>query len=94
MLLFSDEHETTGKSLTPNPSPTGEGGKGTAGASVVMSRRILLSFARNRSRSAIDASIIALAYSRFSVGECRGNQSCIFCAWHASTTLIVSPSMT
>ena len=27
-------------------------------------------------------------------GECRGNQSCIFCAWHASTTLIVSPSMT
>ncbi len=62
-----------------------------------MSRRILLTFGRNRSRwlrrplsrlgqsckhvgsrcsigSAIDASIIALAYSRFSVGECRGKR--------------------
>ena len=37
-----------------------------------MSRGKFLTFGRNRSRSAIDASIIALAYSRFSVGGMSG----------------------
>ena len=66
--MFSRSEDETDKASPPTPLQRARGVNTNRRAHLSMSRRIFLTFGRNRSRSAIDASIIALAYSRFSVG--------------------------